>query len=101
MNNNLTTEERILVNSEVEKNSKNITVAYLLWLIVGVLGGHRYYLGRTGSAIAMTVLTITVVGGVISAIWALVDLFLIPGIINEDKQRVEQEAINNILSRKK
>lgn len=101
MNNNLTTEERILVNSEVEKNSKNITVAYLLWLIVGVLGGHRYYLGRTRSAIAMTVLTITVVGGVISAIWALVDLFLIPGIINEDKQRVEQEAINNILSRKK
>ncbi|MGX4645574.1 TM2 domain-containing protein [Holzapfeliella sp. JNUCC 80] len=101
MNYNLTTEEQILVNSEVEKNSKNIVVAYLLCLFFGVLGIHRYYLGKKGSAILMTVLAITVVGSVVSAVWAFVDLFLIPGIINENKKQVEQEAINNILSRKR
>lgn len=57
--------------------------AYLLWLLGGLFGLHRYYLGRIGSAIAMTVLTLTVVGIFVTVIWWLVDLFLIRDVFEE------------------
>src|SRR5690625_5807150 len=54
----LTTEERLLVNSEVQKRGKNILLAYILLIFLGTLGIHRFYLGKTGSAVAQLVLTI-------------------------------------------
>jgi TM2 domain-containing membrane protein YozV len=62
-----------------EANRKNALIAYLLWFFVGLLGGHNFYLQRTGAAVAQLILTITVVGLMISIIWVLVDAFLIPG----------------------
>jgi TM2 domain-containing membrane protein YozV len=72
-----------------EANKKSTGVAYLLWFFLGGLGGHRFYAGKTGSAIAILLLTIgglvlTFVGvGVVmliaAGIWVLVDAFLIPG----------------------
>lgn len=52
---------------------KNRIVAALLAFFLGLLGIHRFYLGRTGSGIAMLVLTITVFGMIVSAPWALID----------------------------
>lgn len=47
-----------------------------LFAVVLVLGAHRYYAGKYGTAILMTVLTITFVGMFITCIWALVDLIV-------------------------
>lgn len=52
---------------------KNKYVAAVLAFLFGVLGVHRFYLGRTGSGILMLVLTITVVGLAITGLWALID----------------------------
>lgn len=72
-----------------DANRKSTGVAYLLWLFLGTVGGHRFYAGKTGSAIAMLILTILgvflcIVGvGFLMlfavGIWAIVDAFLIPG----------------------
>ena len=62
-----------------EANRKTALVAYLLWLFVGLLGGHNFYLKRTGVAVTQLILTITIVGMAITIIWVLVDAFLIPG----------------------
>lgn len=35
---------------------KSPTVAYLLWFFLGGFGAHRFYMGRTGSAIGMVAL---------------------------------------------
>jgi len=73
-----------------EANRKSMTVSYLLWLFVGVLGGHRFYNGRTGTAFTQLLMWIF---GVISVsafglglllliplgLWLLLDAFLIPG----------------------
>jgi TM2 domain-containing membrane protein YozV len=62
-----------------EANKKTALVAYLLWFFVGIFGGHNFYLKRTGVAVAQLILSITVVGLAVTAIWILVDAFLIPG----------------------
>ncbi len=51
--------------------------AFLLAFFIGPLGIHRFYAGRTGSGIAMLVLSITVVGLIVTGIWATVDWILI------------------------
>jgi TM2 domain-containing membrane protein YozV len=62
-----------------EANSKSALVAYLLWFFVGLFGAHNFYLKRTGIAVVQLILTITVVGSVITLVWIIVDAFLIPG----------------------
>lgn len=52
---------------------RNKLVAALLAFFIGTLGIHRFYLGRTGSGIAMLVLTCTLVGLFVTAPWALID----------------------------
>ena len=58
----------------VPTNDRNKHVAAVMAFVVGTLGIHRFYLGRTGSGIVMLVLSITVVGLIISAPWALIDM---------------------------
>lgn len=56
---------------QYDDRKKNQTVMWLLWLFLGGIGGHRYYLGNTGYAIGMTL----TLGGL--GVWALIDAFLI------------------------
>lgn len=55
-------------------NDRNKYIAAIIAFFVGIFGVHRFYLGRTGSAIAMLVLTCTIVGMVISIPWAFIDM---------------------------
>lgn len=75
--------QKLLIEHRVANERPSQAVAYLLWLFTWMLGGHRFYLGRSGSAIAMLVLSITVVGLAISIPWACIDLFLIPGMVRD------------------
>lgn len=51
----------------------NLTVAWVLWVLLGLLGGHRYYLGNIGIAILQTL----TIGGL--GIWWVIDAFLLTG----------------------
>ena len=72
--------EKIGSSSTVEPqlSDKNKVIAALLCFFLGGLGIHRFYLGWTGSAIAMLVLSI--LGTVLSAIIIGIPLLLIVGI---------------------
>lgn len=37
---------------------KSVGVVYLWWFFLGGLSGHRFYTGKTGTAVAMLALTI-------------------------------------------
>src|SRR6476661_1367823 len=62
-----------------EANKKTALVAYILWFFLGLFGGHNFYLKRTGVAVAQLILTLTIVGMLITVVWVLIDAFLIPG----------------------
>jgi TM2 domain-containing membrane protein YozV len=74
---------------QYDASKKSTGIAYLLWFFLGMLGVHRFYLGQTGTGIAILAITLgsfilmaVAIGFVtiaISGIWVLVDLFLIPG----------------------
>jgi len=54
---------------------KSQSTAYVLWLVTGLIGGHRYYLGRPGTGFLMTI----TLGGF--GLWWLLDAFLIPSMV--------------------
>jgi len=56
---------------------KQKIVAFLLAFFLGALGVHNFYLGKTGMGVAQLILTITVVGALVSAPWAFVQSILI------------------------
>ncbi|MGR3634226.1 MAG: TM2 domain-containing protein [Limimaricola soesokkakensis] len=90
----LSTQQQILLEQQVTNQSKSVGVAYLLLIFLGGLGVHRFYLGRTGSGVAMLLLfvlgwltAIFIIGYLFLlsvGIWWLVDLFLIPGMVASD-----------------
>lgn len=104
----LTTDQKMLIEQRISNDSKSLLVAYLLLFFVGFLGAHRFYLGKTTSAIIMLALTIlgwllttVVVGFVLLAavgIWFLIDIFMIPSIAtahrNNLRMRLSTELAN-------
>jgi len=66
-----------------EANKKTALVAYLLWFFLGLFGAHNFYLGRTGVAVAQLILSLILVGMIITIFWVLVDAFLIPSWVRQ------------------
>ena len=103
----ISTEKQILIEQRVTNEAKSIGASYLLWFFLGGFGGHRFYLGRKGSAIAILLLTIlgvatTVIGvGIfllgISGVWVLIDAFLIPGMVAQHKNQVRNDLLQQAL----
>ncbi|HIE44503.1 MAG TPA: TM2 domain-containing protein [Candidatus Omnitrophica bacterium] len=65
---------------------KSVGVAYLLWLFLGGIGIHKFYLGKTGWGIAY------LLGGDIFGIGWLVDLFTLPGQVRAANERKGEEV---------
>ncbi|WNF37405.1 TM2 domain-containing protein [Bacillaceae bacterium IKA-2] len=86
----LTTEEFQLLSSEMSKKQKSSGTTWLLWVFTGVLGGHRFYLGKTGTAVAM----LLTLGGL--GFWVFIDLFLINGMIKDTNDNIENDVIAEI-----
>ncbi|MFI5935201.1 TM2 domain-containing protein [Actinoplanes sp. NPDC051494] len=57
--------------AEYEAVRKEPRIAYALWCVSGVFGGHRFYLGDTARSFAM----LYTLGGL--GVWALADVFVL------------------------
>ncbi|MBX6396619.1 MAG: TM2 domain-containing protein [Alicyclobacillaceae bacterium] len=79
---------------EIPVQQRDVGIAYLLWFFLGGFGGHRFYLGRKGSAIGQLALnllgwlTFWMLGlgflfWIALGIWWIVDAFLIPGMVRD------------------
>ncbi len=90
----LTDRELQVARLEIERRQKAAVVAWLLWLFLGGLGGHRYYLGPVWQGILMTV----TLGGL--GFWALIDAFFIPRRLRAVNKAVEEAVVRDILARR-
>ena len=93
-------QQQMLIEQRVTNEAKSTGAAYLIWLFLGGLGIHRFYLGRTVSGILL--LLCTVIGAItlpigigllflfITGLWLLIDAFLIPGMVQSQKDEVRR-----------
>ncbi|PEQ14539.1 hypothetical protein B2G71_02890 [Novosphingobium sp. PC22D] len=83
----LSTAQLSLVEQRVANDAPSPVVAYGLWALLWFVSAHRFYLGRPGSAILQIISYFFVIG----FFWAIVDAFLIPGMIREAKDDIRDD----------
>ncbi len=120
----LTTEELLILQSELHKRGKSLGLAYLM-LLGGHLGLHRFYLGKKVSGAVQLVLFLTAmffylfmslafefigdaagtaslvlfaVSALALAIWIIIDLFLLPRWIRDWNEREERQLLKRLES---
>ena len=71
-------------------DDRNKVVAALLAFFIGVLGVHRFYLGRTGTGIVMLLLSCTLVGLLLTVPWSIIDM--IRYLVMSDREFAERYA---------
>lgn len=62
---------------QADESDRQILPAFLLAFFFGLFGIHRFYVGKTGSGIAMLVLTLTAVGTIVTFPWSVIDWIMI------------------------
>jgi TM2 domain-containing membrane protein YozV len=82
---------KTLIQFESEK--KSIVAAFILGIQLGILGGHDYYLGDIGRGIFKLILTITMIGIIISIIWVIIDLISMPSRVREKNRQLAERLI--------
>ena|GEM_PF-1044290 len=58
-------------------SSKNVLLALMLCVFLGLLGAHRFYAGRVASGVILLLLTLSIYGLILAVIWWLVDFLII------------------------
>lgn len=86
----LTPHELNIFLFEYEKRKRSRLVTWLLWVSMGIIGGHRYYLGHNTQGLLMTL----TLGGL--GIWAIINLFSLNRWVDEYNASVESEIIEQI-----
>ncbi len=100
------TQREMLIEQRVANDAQSPLVAYLLLIFLWGLGVHRMYLGRWISGIVMAALwglgwlaTPILIGWPILGLvclWVIIDMFLIPGMIQDDKDDLRRRLGSEI-----
>lgn len=100
------TSEIAWVEEEVNRRRKQPWVTWLLFLVLGGLGAHRFHHNRPLSAIGIIItnilgwaLQIILIGYVIHfflLIWLILDIFAIPVWLREDKVRTRDHVLRDL-----
>jgi TM2 domain-containing membrane protein YozV len=102
----LSDHELAILNSELEKHKKSTGLTYVLWFFLGVLGIHKFYLGKTGMGIVYLILGIpvwismflpfAVVLAIPLVILLIIDLFTIPRQVRKAHEKAEARILAKI-----
>lgn len=91
----LTERELLILRQEIEDRQKSAATVWILWILLGWAGGHRFYLGRIGTGIAM----LLTLGGI--GFWWIIDAFLNNSMLKTDRRKVEKDVLEEIAAMRK
>lgn len=91
-----TTNDMLLIESRVANERKSAGAAYFLWFFLGWLSAHRFYMGKPVSAVLQILSYFILVGFV----WWVIDLFLIPGMIDQKANEVRADMTSAMRRRR-
>ncbi|MBI0025820.1 TM2 domain-containing protein [Bartonella sp. M0187] len=60
----------------IDSKHSKVVMAIVCWFF-GIFGVHRFMVGKIGTGVLMLLLTVTVIGSIISFIWSIIDFILI------------------------
>ena len=84
--------ENVVPHHKTIPMKKDVFIAYVLWLVAGIFGAHRFYLGKTKSGI-----TFVFTFGFFGIGW-LIDAGLIPNLVHEANiplYQMERQSYSN------
>lgn len=83
----------VMAEGEFSARAKSTPLTYVLDVFLGTLGIHRFYLGEQGTGLAMLLITLLSagVGLIVTLPWAIVDLFLIAGMVERANTKIRKE----------
>ncbi|MBJ7379051.1 MAG: TM2 domain-containing protein [Sphingobium sp.] len=90
----LNTAQLTLIEQRITNQGPSAAVAYLLWFFLGIVSGHRFYLGRPASAILQIISYFILIG----FIWLLIDAFLIPGMVRDKQDGIRQRLMTDMMA---
>lgn len=88
----LTTNELQFVEQRVANDGPTTGLAYVLWFFLWWVSAHRFYVGKTGTAILQILSYFVLVGFV----WVFIDLFLIPGMVRDRKNAIRSDVMTQL-----
>lgn len=83
----LTAEQQAIFVEEYRRKKKSVGLAYLLWFVIGL---HYIYLGKIGWQIFYWL----TLGGFL--IWCFIDLFRIPGMVNNYNKDIAIDVFRDL-----
>ena len=69
-----------------EASPKLRLTALLLGIAFGIFGAHRFYVWKIGTGMVQLLLTLSIIGLVVSSWWVIIDLIMVAAGTFEDKQ---------------
>lgn len=58
-------------------SDKSKATAFVLAFFLGIWGAHRFYTGKTATAVTMLMLSLSIIGLLVTSIWATIDCIII------------------------
>ena len=84
-------DENLRAKLTFEAQKKSVGAAYVLWFFLGLLGAHRFYLGRRTSGAVQLLLCLSIVGIIPLAFWWLIDAFRIPDMAEDTNMELLEQ----------
>jgi len=89
----LSTQQQILVETRLANEGKSVVLAYVFWFFLGFFSAHRFYL-KDNAAIFQLILNFFVIG----LIWTLIDIFLIPGMVQKSREEARHRIMLDVMA---
>lgn len=95
--------ERVYCENKLQHYVRDKNTTYLIWLFLGVFGGHRFYTGHFKSGWLMVFTTIVLGPKTFFLpilVWMVVDLAIIDKLIERDTAMLRETIAYNIITGK-